>query len=152
MLVRLDNLAAALRTRTLLSLVVAGFFATSSAVAATDSLRTITERFVAPCCWRENLALHQSPDAERMRAEIVQLVAAGRTEDEIVERYVTRYGERILRVPRGGKFALLTLTPLAVLILGAAGVLLYLGRRRRAILPETAGVALPMISESELEW
>lgn len=68
-------------TATLL-FVVAGLLPAQSAIAATtDSLRVITERFVAPCCWRENLAVHQSPDAVKMRAEIVQLVAAGRTED-----------------------------------------------------------------------
>lgn len=73
----------------MLLFLVTGLLTAPSAIAATtDSVRTITERFVAPCCWRENLAVHQSPDAEKTRAEIVQLVAAGKTEDEIVEHYV----------------------------------------------------------------
>jgi cytochrome c-type biogenesis protein CcmH len=93
----------------MLLFLLAGITASSTIAAPTDSLRAITERFIAPCCWRENLAVHQSPDAEKMRAEIVQLVADGRTEDEIVEQYVSQYGERILRVPRGARFAVLTL-------------------------------------------
>jgi cytochrome c-type biogenesis protein CcmH len=117
-----------------------------------DSIRTVTERFVAPCCWRENLAMHQSPEAEKMRTEVAQLVAAGGTEDEIVEHYVSQYGERILRVPRGARFRVLTLAPFVFLVLGMAWVLQYLARSRRATPREISGAVLPEIPENELDW
>lgn len=62
------------------------------------------------------------------------------------------YGERILRVPRGARFAVLTVTPLTVLMLGAAWVFLYLARHRRVRQPEIGGAVLPAIPENELEW
>ena len=73
--------------------------------------RRIEARFVAPCCWRENLAVHDSPVAKQLRSEIERLVASGQTESQIVDEYVARYGERILREPRGARFQILTITP-----------------------------------------
>ena len=90
--------------------------------------RRIEARFVAPCCWHENLAVHNSPAADQMRAEIAMLVASGRTETEIVDHYVARYGERILREPRGQRWLWLTLTPVFVLGCASAQLLLFLWR------------------------
>ena len=64
-------------------------------------LRRLQGRFLAPCCWQESLAVHQSEIAVELRAEIARLAAAGRTENEIVDTLVARYGERILVEPRG---------------------------------------------------
>ncbi|MBK9166214.1 MAG: cytochrome c-type biogenesis protein CcmH [Bryobacterales bacterium] len=95
-------------------------------------LQRIEERFIAPCCWRENLAAHQSPEADKMRAEVAALVDSGQTEAEIVEHFVARYGERILREPRGARSFWLTATPLAVLALGAAWLIRYLAKVKPA--------------------
>ena len=111
-----------------LSLACAAVFAVQP---GTPDLRQIEERFIAPCCWRENLAAHQSPEAEKMRAEVASLAGAGQTEAEIVEHFVARYGERILREPRGARSFWLTATPLAVLAFGAAWLVMYLSRVRR---------------------
>jgi len=90
--------------------------------------RQIEARFVAPCCWHENLAVHDSPAADEMRAEIARLIASGRTETEIVDHYVARYGERILREPRGQRWLWLTLTPVFVLGCASAQLLRFLSR------------------------
>ena len=81
---------------------------------------------------RENLTIHQSDVAVQMRAEIERLVATGRTEEEIVDLYVARYGERILAAPRGTRLRVLTLTPLLILLAGAYVVVRYLSRHRQA--------------------
>jgi cytochrome c-type biogenesis protein CcmH len=111
----------------------------ASAAEAQDPSRSIEERFLAPCCWRENLAIHRSPEAEAMRSEIRQLVQAGRTEAEIVNFYVARYGERILREPRGTLSIWLTVVPLVVLMVGTLLVMSYIVRARRRI-PEVTMV------------
>lgn len=105
--------------------------------------QAIEERFLAPCCWRENLAAHRSPEAEAMRAELRQLLESGKTEDEIVAFYVAKYGQRILREPQGDQAVWLQVIP----ILGiAAGVLLVAGyivharRRVPQLTPETGPV------------
>jgi len=88
----------------------------------------IEARFVAPCCWHENLAVHNSPAADAMRAEIATLIASGRTEKEIMDHYVARYGERILREPRGQRWLWLTMTPVFVLGCASAQLLRFLLR------------------------
>ena len=105
----------------------------------------IQARFIAPCCWHENLAVHNSPVAEQMRAEIEQMVLQGQTEDQIVDRYVSRYGEKILGEPRGRIFWTLTIVPL--IAIAAASIALGEFIRRRAThrqsLPATVIGALP---------
>lgn len=99
-----------------------------------DSKR-IESRFLAPCCWSEDLAVHSSPAAREMRAEIEALVAQGRSENEIVDYYVSRYGERILRDPRGRSWWVLTWAPVIALASGTALVVRLLARMRT----QTAG-------------
>jgi cytochrome c-type biogenesis protein CcmH len=102
------------------------------AAAAPDPVRQIEERFLAPCCWRESVAVHQSPKAEELRAEIRQMVAAKKSEAEIVDHYVARYGERILREPRGLRSLWLMIVPLAALFVGGTALTVYLRHASRA--------------------
>ena len=104
-------------------------FVLSAATDAGTSTRKVEERFLAPCCWRENLAVHRSPEAEEMRRELRKLVISGRTEDEIVRFYVARYGPRILREPEGDAALWLKAVPVAA---GAIGLLLVAGYIKRA--------------------
>ena len=120
-------------TRALVTLLLAS----ALYAADSDAVRKIERRFIAPCCWSENLTIHQSDVAVQMRSEIERLVATGRTEEEIVDLYVARYGERILAVPRGARLWVLTLTPLLILMAGAYAVVRYLSRHRQlAATPE----------------
>ena len=118
--------------------------ATTSAATTTNASRRIQERFIAPCCWTENLAVHRSPAAEEMRAEVDRLVASGKTETEIVDIYVARYGEKVLREPRGKRFTWLLATPIGAAAIGLVSLVAYVRRIRR--LPEqiSAGVIAPV--------
>jgi cytochrome c-type biogenesis protein CcmH/NrfF len=112
-----------------------------------QTVRRVQERFVAPCCWQENLAIHQSPAAEEMRAEVARLAESGKTEQEIVDYYVARYGERILREPLGSRWIWLTFTPIAAAALAA----LLLGRYiKRAVSPVTAMSGAAAAAEGKL--
>jgi cytochrome c-type biogenesis protein CcmH len=119
---------------------------------AQDPSRRIEERFLAPCCWRENLAVHQSPAAEAMRNEIRQLVKSGKTEAEIVDFYVARYGERILREPRGGLSLWLTLVPVLAVLTGALVVASYILHSRRKLPKITPAEGLPSLPDVEERW
>jgi cytochrome c-type biogenesis protein CcmH len=124
--------------------------ALTPAMEAQDASRRIEERFMAPCCWRENLAVHQSPQAQDMRAEIRDLVASGKTEEQIVEFYVAQYGERILREPRGRLSFWAIVVPVIFLLAGASLVMLYVARARRPVaevLPEAPLTALPDLDD-----
>ena len=123
----------------------------SLALAAENDIRRIQDRFMAPCCWQESVAIHRSEIAGEMRAEIARLVAGGRSEDQIVDVYVARYGERILREPRGAKRWWLTLVPLVSIALATAGLVFFLRRQRRHPALGAATADLPPLPDVELD-
>jgi len=59
--------------------------------------------FVAPCCWRQSVAVHQSPEAGLVRREIDNRVAAGLTDAEIKSDLTREYGHGILLEPEGAR-------------------------------------------------
>ncbi len=96
-----------------------------------DSAKKIQERLMAPCCWSESVAVHRSETAAEMRVEIARMVAGGSSEEQIIETYVGRYGERILMEPRGAKQWWLTVIPIVLTLTAVAGLLEFLRRLRR---------------------
>jgi cytochrome c-type biogenesis protein CcmH len=116
-----------------------------------DPSARIHEQLLAPCCWRENLATHQSPEAQRMRAEIAQLIESGKTETEIVDLYVERYGERILSEPRGQRSFWLNIVPWLALAAGASLLLRYLRQVLRQA-PAVVAAAPPQLQDTDDEW
>lgn len=80
----------------MISLILASsVFATENrALTATEVERydKVTHALIAPCCWREPIAVHRSPEALQMLDEVKQLVMDGHSEDEIKGIYVARYG------------------------------------------------------------
>jgi len=113
--------------------------------------RQVEARFVSPCCWRENLAVHDSQVAEQLRALIAEMVQSGRTEPQIVDYMVARFGERVLREPRGTPFRLLNLIPLMALMIGFLFVVRFLLRARALAMWECNRVPLAQPDE-DLEW
>jgi cytochrome c-type biogenesis protein CcmH/NrfF len=67
----------------------------------------------------------RSPVARQMREEIVKLMAESKSEEEIVDYHVGRYGERILRQPRGKAWVWLNAVPIVAFTAGAACVILF---------------------------
>jgi len=76
----------------------------------------LTHELIAPCCWREPIAIHRSEESLQMLAEVEQMVAAGRSEEEIKAFYVSRYGERILADPPGHERTWLYYTPVLLFV------------------------------------
>jgi cytochrome c-type biogenesis protein CcmH len=128
-------------------------FGLAAMAAATPDVQRIQNRFVAPCCWQESVAVHRSEAAAEMRAEIGQMVAAGKTEDQIVSDYVARYGERILLEPLGSKLLWLRLIPVAAVALALVGLILLIRRLRRRPPPPAAThtAALPALPDLDLD-
>jgi len=80
----------------------------------------LTHELIAPCCWREPIAIHRSQESLQMLAEVEQLVAAGRSEEEVKSLYVSRYGERILADPPGQERTWLYYTPVLLFLTAVA--------------------------------
>ncbi len=110
--------------------------------------------FMAPCCWRENLAVHQSPAADELRREIQTMIAAGATDERIREDLVARHTARILAMPEGSKGAWLSWTPWGFAAAGVSGIAWWI--RRSVKSRPAAAAAVPggaaVVSEEDLEW
>jgi cytochrome c-type biogenesis protein CcmH/NrfF len=82
------------------------------------------------------LNIANSPRADQQRQEIKQLIAQGKTEGQIKNILVARYGPSILATPQDHGFQLATyLIPIAVVLAAALALAIALPRwrRRRAV-------------------
>lgn len=82
-----------------------------------------------PICAGESLAGSQTDLAKDLRARIDEEIAAGRSDEEIIEMFVAAYGEQVLLDPPStGWGVVLWAVPLGVL---AAGILTIVGLKRK---------------------
>ncbi len=73
---------------------------------------------ITPCCWKEPVTHHRSETALQMKLEIQQMVAAGKTDREILDHYVAQYGPRVLVEPEGGLSIWMHVVPMVAIFLG----------------------------------
>ena len=115
-----------------------------------------THELIAPCCWREVIAIHRSAEAQQMLEEVKQLVADGRSEEEIKALYVARYGVRILSDPPGSAGLWLYVIPFALLCCFVVLAILRLRSlvaRAEPPVPQSSSELLARVRmETESEW
>lgn len=97
-----------------------------------ERFRVLTEELRCPKCQNQNIADSNAPIATDLRREIYRMLEAGKSDDEIVDFLVARYGDFVrYKPPVNGRTLLLWYGPAGLL----AGGLLVLGvivlRRRR---------------------
>lgn len=120
--------AAAAVTVALAAVIVAGVFAGDDG--GDSRVDSLSARLRCPVCQSESVADSTSQTARDMRDLIEEQVAAGRSDAEIEEFFIARYGEWILLDPPArGRTLVLWLLPLVAL---GAGIAVIAGRRRRA--------------------
>jgi len=61
--------------------------------------RALEMKLMAPCCFTQTIDQHESEAAQQMRAELRAWLAEGLSDEQVLDRYVARYGARILAVP-----------------------------------------------------
>lgn len=117
-----------------------------------QAIHRLQEKFMAPCCWAESVAVHRSEAAAEMRVEIARLYKQGVSEQEITQRYVSQYGERILMIPSGSKFTWLMVIPVSLMLAAAFSLLAFLRRRAQMepAAPEPARLAT--VPDEEIDW
>lgn len=98
------------------TLVSTGFAVGGPTLTASQMERynNLTHQLIAPCCWREPIAIHRSAEALQMLDEVKRFVMEGRSEEEIKAMYVARYGVRILADPPGSEGRWLYVIPIAL--------------------------------------
>lgn len=109
----------------------------------------IEAMLIAPCCYAQQVSVHQSAAADEIKADVRLRLAAGQTRQQILDAYVTRYGKRILAQPPAEGFDITLYALPLVLFFGSLGLIVVFTRRfaRRAPAvpaaepPVTAGVS-----------
>lgn len=113
--------------------------------------QALTRELRCPKCQNQDLADSNAPIAGDLRREIQRLMAAGRSDEEIIAHLEQRYGEFIrYRPPFEGRTLLLWLLP-GLALLAGAGLLLVLTRRRRPeqVLSDTERQRLAQLQAEE---
>lgn len=96
---------------------------------ARDRAGALAEQLRCPVCQGESVADSPSDTAAAIQVQLDEMVAAGRSDAEILDHYVARYGRWVLLDPPArGDTLLLWLLPVGAVVAGAAVVLT---RRRR---------------------
>jgi cytochrome c-type biogenesis protein CcmH len=109
-----------------------------------DRLRyqTFIDEMRCPKCQNQNLAGTNSPIAEDLRRELVFMIKDGKSDKEIVDFMVERYGEFILYRPRLSPATMLLWgAPVFLLVFGVIMLLLIVRKRRRLDVAVDAGLS-----------
>lgn len=93
-----------------------------------EEIHTVEKKLLAPCCYTQSIAEHGSDIAVQMRREVTEMVAEGRTEEEIVNHYRDQYGDRILIVPDGLTGRILFSLPVVTSIIASFVLFIWLRR------------------------
>lgn len=95
-----------------------------------------------PKCQNQSLGDSNSPIATDLRREVYRLLKEGKTDRQIKDFLVARYGEYILYRPELSSHTLmLWLAPLLLLLIGVVVVLVLIMRRRSLVQSTTLDVA-----------
>ncbi|MBL7995097.1 cytochrome c-type biogenesis protein CcmH [bacterium] len=118
-----------------LSVVAQGIQQNLSPKAAGDTSRTanlnqinnVARQLIAPCCWKQTVDVHSSESSDKIKKEIGTALSEGLTEEQIINRFIAEYGERILAIPRASGFNwMLWVLPALFLLAGSIVVVMIL--------------------------
>jgi len=102
-----------------------------------DRFKQLTQELRCLVCQNQNLADSDAQLAHDLRAEVHEMLIAGKTDDEIKQFMVERYGDFVLyRPPVQENTYLLWLAPIGLLLIGA--LILRVNIKKRAALLESA--------------
>lgn len=104
-----------------------------------------------PKCQNQNLSGSDSPIAKDLRNELYLQINDGRSDQEIVNFMVERYGEFILYKPRLTPATIVLWSLPIVLLLLGAGILTAIIRRRRLANNEVADLPLSADEQARLQ-
>ena len=85
--------------------------------------RAIDAMLIAPCCFSQQVSLHQSAAADEVRRDVRARLAAGETRQQILDAYVARYGKGILAEPPAAGFDLTLYIMPFLMLFASAGLL-----------------------------
>jgi cytochrome c-type biogenesis protein CcmH len=114
--------------------------------------QTLTKQLRCLVCQTESLNDSAAPLAADLRRDVFEQMRSGKSDEEIKDWLTARYSDFVLYDPplRGGTW-LLWFGPLLVLAAGAAGIIVAVRRRARAVVASAAQPTRPA-SDTEDDW
>lgn len=107
--------------------------APAAAQSSEADVRRVASQLRCVVCDHQSVAESNAELATQMREVIREQQAAGRTDREIIQFFVERYGDTILYAPPRRGFSLLAWwVPVVVLLVGAAGAVGFWRQRQRS--------------------
>ena len=123
-----------------LCFLVSGLKAEENNLQTKQRIRQLEEKLRCLVCQNQTLADSNAELAGDLRREVADQVKAGKSDEQIIEYLVQRYGDFVLYDPPfKARTVLLWVGPFVLLALGAGALVLVLRRRRAA--PEDAPLA-----------
>ena len=87
----------------------------------------LEQNLMAPCCWSGTVADHGHSE---MESSIREMVSQGLTRQQVLDKFVAIYGEKILAIPKAEGFNLTAwIMPAVVFVLGVFIMILYFTNR-----------------------
>jgi cytochrome c-type biogenesis protein CcmH len=110
----------------------------------------IEAMLIAPCCWSQQVSVHQSAASDEIKQTIRRMLADGKTRRQILDSYVAQYGERILAEPSATGFSAVLYVLPWVFVIGGVGLVITVVRRLRVpARPGALAAEAPSLEESE---
>jgi len=116
------------------------FLVPALSTADTDRAKAVGSKLMCICGCQQVLTecnhIH-CPSSVPMRAEVNEKLTAGMTDDQLLKSFVEKYGTAVLAAPAFSCIFNKTawLTPFAALVIGLAGLIIYLRRIKRTTAP-----------------
>lgn len=99
-----------------------------------ERMLALTEELRCLVCQNETIAESRADFSNDMRREIRELIKANKTDDEIIDFLVERYGDFVLyNPPLKATTLLLWFGPMILFIIGSIMLFIYLRRRRQQV-------------------
>jgi cytochrome c-type biogenesis protein CcmH len=130
----------------------------ASQAALEAEARKLEAALIAPCCWSQQVSVHQSPAADEIKKDVRLRLARGQTHQQILDDYVVQFGTRILAEPPAQGFTRMLYVLPPILLLAGAGLVVILVRRfssRGAVAaaePVAAGGSPPQARASDRSY
>ena len=122
-----------MRAVLLIALFFVAGFSTAENLETENRIRSLEEKLRCLVCQNQTLADSNAELAGDLRRQVREQVAAGRSDEQIIDYLVQRYGDFVLYEPRfKSTTALLWLGPFVLLVAAALALITVLRRRRRA--------------------
>jgi cytochrome c-type biogenesis protein CcmH/NrfF len=115
-------------------------------------LERLYARFIAPCCWRENLLTHHSPLADQIRSDIRKWLAEGKSDQQIKLTLTGQYSTRVLSMPEGTRAQWLSWPPVVAVVAGTILTIVVIRRLRNKAMGFAGGPGLETAQLPEVDW